>query len=70
MSHQSYRNIILNSLLFNEADKELDTTEEIYIIADKRWISTQRKQNRSKHNKNDYENKLWYNQLLFLISIQ
>lgn len=43
LSRQSARNIILNSLLSKEINAELDTPEELYIIADEKWISTQRK---------------------------
>ena len=43
LSRQSARNIILKSLISEENDKQLDTPEELYIIADEKWISTQSK---------------------------
>lgn len=58
LSRQSARNIILKSLLAEEADKELDTPEELYIIADEKWISTQLKKDGSKHKKNDHDKKI------------
>lgn len=58
LSRQSARNIILNSITSYEEDKELDTPEEIYIIADEKWVSTQRKQDGSKHKKNDHNKKV------------
>lgn len=58
LSRQSARNIILNSLVSNENDKELITPEEIYIIADEKWVSTQRKEDGSKYNKNDHSKKV------------
>ena len=58
LSRQAARNIILNSLLSNEEDKQLDTPEEIYIIADEKWISTQKKSDGSKHKKNDHDKKV------------
>lgn len=58
LSRQSARNIILNSILSEEIDKELDTPEELYIIADEKWISTQRKKDGSKHKKKDHDKKV------------
>ena len=58
LSRQSARNIILNSLLSEEINTELDTPEELYIIADEKWISTQRKKDGSKHKKNDHDKKV------------
>ena len=58
LSRQSARNIILNSLLSKEVNTELDTPEELYIIADEKWISTQRKKDGSKHKKNDHDKKV------------
>lgn len=58
LSRQSARNIILNSLLSEEVNNELDTQEELYIIADEKWISTQRKKDGSKHKKNDHDKKV------------
>lgn len=58
LSRQSARNIILNSLLSEEVNTELDTPEELYIIADEKWISTQRKKDGSKHKKNDHDKKV------------
>lgn len=58
LSRQSARNIILKSLLSEEDDKELDTPEELYIIADEKWISTQRKIDGTKHKKNDHDKKV------------
>lgn len=58
LSRQSARNIILNSLTSEGNDKELDTPEELYIIADEKWISTQSKKDGSKHNKNDHDKKV------------
>ena len=58
LSRQSARNIILNSLLSKEVNTELDTPEELYIIADEKWISTQRKKDGSKHKKNDHNKKV------------
>lgn len=58
LSRQSARNIILNSILSEEEDTELDTPEELYIIADEKWISTQRKKDGSKHKKNDHDKKV------------
>lgn len=58
LSRQSARNIILNSILSEEEDAELDTPEELYIIADEKWISTQRKKDGSKHKKKDHDKKV------------
>lgn len=58
LSRQSARNIILSSLSSYEEDKELNTPEEIYIMADEKWISTQRKKDGSKHKKNDHDKKV------------
>lgn len=58
LSRQSARNIILNSILSEEVDEELNTPEELYIIADEKWISTQRKKDGSKHKKNDHDKKV------------
>lgn len=58
LSRQSARNIILNSILSEEEDKELDTPEELYIIADEKWISTQRKKDGSKYKCNDHDKKI------------
>lgn len=58
LSRQSARNIILNSILSQESDKELDTPEELYIIADEKWISTQSKPDGSKHKKNAHDKKV------------
>lgn len=58
LSRQSARNIILNSILSEEFDKQLDTPEELYIIADEKWISTQLKEDGSKHKKNDHDKKI------------
>jgi hypothetical protein len=58
LSRQSARNIILNSILSEEEDTELNTPEELYIIADEKWISTQRKKDGSKHKKNDHDKKV------------
>lgn len=58
LSRQSARNIILNSLLSEEGNNELDTPEELYIIADEKWISTQRKKDGSKHKKNYHDKKV------------
>src|SRR5574344_1358876 len=58
LSRQSARNIILNSFLSEEMDSELDTPEELYIIADEKWISTQRKKDGSKHKKNSHNKKV------------
>lgn len=41
ISRQSARNIILSSTLASQDDKVLETPEELYIIADEKWISTQ-----------------------------
>lgn len=58
LSRQSARNIILKSLLSEESGKELDTPEELYVIADEKWISTQAKKDGSKHKKNDHDKKV------------
>ena len=58
LSRQSARNIVLNSPLSEEEDTELDTPEELYIIADEKWISTQRKKDGAKHKKNDHDKKV------------
>lgn len=58
LSRQSARNIILNSILSEEENNMLDTPEELYIIADEKWISTQRKKDGSKHKKNDHDKKV------------
>lgn len=58
LSRQSARNIILNSILSEEIDKQLHTPEELYIIADEKWISTQLKKDGSKHKKNDHDKKI------------
>ena len=58
LSRQSARNIILNSILSEEEDTELETPEELYIIADEKWISTQRKKDGSKHKKKDHDKKV------------
>jgi len=58
LSRQSARNIILNSILSEEMDSELDTPEELYIIADEKWISTQRNKDGSKHKKNSHNKKV------------
>lgn len=58
LSRQSARNIILNSILSKEDDKPLGTTEELFILADEKWISTQTKQNGSKHKTNDQNKKV------------
>lgn len=58
LSRQSARNIILNSPLSNEIDEQLVTPEELFIIADEKWISTQAKQDGSKHKRNDHDKKV------------
>ena len=58
LSRQSARNIILDSLLAEEDDAPLETPEEIYIMADEKWIATQRKIDGSKHNKNSHNKKV------------
>lgn len=58
LSRQSARNIILSSPLSNEEDEELNTPDELYIIADEKWISTQSKKDGSKHKKNDHNKKV------------
>lgn len=58
LSRQSARNIILKSLLSEEDDVELDTPEELYVIADEKWISTQTKKDGSKHKKNEHDKKI------------
>lgn len=59
LSRQSARNIILKSLLSEEDNIELDTPEELYVIADEKWISTQTKKDGSKHKKMIMIKKLW-----------
>jgi len=58
LSRQTARNIILEAKIAEQEDKELDTPEEIYIIADEKWIPTQRKKDGSKHKKNDHDKKV------------
>lgn len=58
LSRQSARNIILDALLAEEADISIDTPEEIYIMADEKWIATQRKEDGSKHKKNSHNKKV------------
>lgn len=58
LSRQSARNIILNSLVADASDSPLDTPEELYILADEKWVATQSKEDGSKHSKNSHTKKV------------
>lgn len=58
LSRQSARNIILTSYISEEDDEELETPDELYIMADEKWISTQFKTSGTKHKKNDQDKKV------------
>lgn len=58
LSRQSARNILLKSLVADELDKQLDTPDELYVIADEKWISIQSKNSTSKHKKNTHDKKV------------
>lgn len=57
LSRQSARNIILSSEIADTEAEELETKEELYIMADEKWISTQYKKDGSKHKKHDRDKK-------------
>lgn len=52
LSHQVARNIILTSSIAQACDSTLDTPDELYILADEKWIATQSKEDDSKHSHN------------------
>lgn len=58
LSRQSARSIILSSFVADIETKELETKEELYIIADEKWIATQYKKDGSKHKKHDKDRKV------------
>ncbi len=58
LSRQSARNIILTSTIAKPTDTTLNTPEELYIIADEKWISTQFKEDGSRHSKNSHNKKV------------
>lgn len=58
LSRQSARNIILNSPIAEISDAPLDTPEELYILADEKWVATQFKEDGSKHSKNSHTKKV------------
>lgn len=45
INRQTIRNIILESKISNPEIKELDTPDTLYVIADEKWIHTQRNNN-------------------------
>lgn len=45
LNRQTIRNIILDSKLSNCQNKQLETTETLYIIADEKWVHTQNNDN-------------------------
>lgn len=47
LNRQTIRNIILESKISNPPKKELNTPETLYIIADEKWVHTQRNNNES-----------------------
>lgn len=47
LNRQTIRNIILDSRLSNPQQKELDTPDSLYIIADEKWVHTQNNNNES-----------------------
>lgn len=47
LNRQTIRNIILDSKLSNPEQKELDTPNTLYIIADEKWVHTQNNNNES-----------------------
>lgn len=49
LTRQSARNIILESLIAEDIDEELETPEEIYIIADEKFIATQNNPSKTKN---------------------
>lgn len=49
LSRQSARNIILESILAEDVDEVLETPEEIYIIADEKFIATQNNPSKTKN---------------------
>lgn len=58
LSRQSARNIILNSPVAEASNTPLDTPEELYILADEKWVATQYKEDGSKHSKNSHNKKV------------
>lgn len=58
LSRQSARNIILASTIAEASDATLNTPEELYILADEKWISTQSNEDGSKHSKNSHNKKV------------
>ncbi|MEG2230383.1 MAG: UPF0236 family protein [Bacilli bacterium] len=49
LNRQSARNIILESILADDIDQELETPEEIYILADEKFIATQNNPNKKRN---------------------
>ena len=45
LNRQTIRNIILDSKLSNPVQKQLDTRDTLYVIADAKWIHTQNNNN-------------------------
>jgi hypothetical protein len=45
LNRQTIRNIILDSKLSNPKQKQLDTPDTLYVIADEKWIHTQNNNN-------------------------
>lgn len=58
LNRQSARNIILTSPIAEATDNPLDTPEELYILADEKWISTQANEDGSKHSKHSHNKKV------------
>lgn len=57
LNRQSARNIILHSTIAESSNTPLDTPEELYILADEKWVATQSKEDGSKHSKNSHTKK-------------
>lgn len=58
LSRQSARNIILASTIAQASDSTLDTPEELYILADEKWVATQSKEDGTKHSKHSHNKKV------------
>ncbi|MCI9233791.1 MAG: hypothetical protein HFH08_04235 [Bacilli bacterium] len=58
LSRQSARNIILTSSIATVSDTTLNTPDELYILADEKWIATQFQKDWSKHSKHSHNKKV------------
>ena len=47
LNRQTIRNIILDSKLSTPQNKQLDTPDNLYIIADEKWVHTQNNNNQN-----------------------